>query len=469
MQQSSVQQSSVQQRAEVFAVLRQDLLARQPSSSSRPLYPVSSIVSGDWNYALPTLAAAATQQLQRNKMLVSREAFKEVFERSYGRYLAQMDYNNVLVAGGCVSATMLQQKWNNDVDIFLYGLTPQQADNKVVALLQSFIDSNRMWEYKKAHGDEALTVVQNKSVVITRTSSVITLYGDTKIQIILRLYARKEDILYGFDLGSCAIGYDGADVLLSGLGKYTYEHLVNIVDPSRRSTTYEHRLEKYFHRGFSIVLPHLAIDHMRTEYFKYTLPEVAELAYFPFSYTALKGNKITLGTILHLRNNGCTATTPSDYDSGEDVDEHKIFYLNLRNLARGGDSYYYYTETLSAESIVHTVPYITASRVSDYYDSLGRKIFDGRTLDVRVFSEYFSVDLLSHIVTSIFLDKDCEALERLLQQQKQMVLERLQLAQTLDHSMIAWNEADPATQLTGSFNPVLSDARDWYGAYYDDE
>lgn len=480
-------QANVSGRDEVFRVLDSDKQARQPKSI-RPLYPLSSLLPGDWNYDLPTIAAISSTQLLKNRMITSLPKFQAAFDKKYGRYFSEVNFNNIMIAGGSVSALLLQQNWNNDVDVFVYGLTVEEADQRAVSLLEGIIASNASYavkEYRKSHLEESdedelreVIATAEQDIAITRTEHVITFSGAMKIEIVLRLYAKKEDILYGFDLGSCAVGYDGENVYFSGLGKYSYEHLVNIVDPSRRSTTYEHRLEKYFNRGFSIVLPDLDVTALRTSYFRYGLPEVAELPYFPFSYTAVKGNKITLGSIIHLRKNSArcsramasmdaeTLAIVSDYDGEQEVDEYKIFYLNLRNLVRGGNSYYYYTEKIEANAIMEAKPYISASRISDYYDSLGQKIFNGRSLDVRVFSEYFSVELLPEVVDSILVKKDCDRLESLLEEQKNIVLQRLQDAEAIDHSLIAWNNLDPGTQLTGSFNPVLSDARDWYGEYY---
>jgi hypothetical protein len=63
--------------------------------------------------------------------------------------------------------------------------------------------------------------------------------------------------LHGFDLGSSAVGFDGKDVYFTTLSKFSYENMVNVVDTTRRSTTYERRLHKYLKRGFSIAIPKL--------------------------------------------------------------------------------------------------------------------------------------------------------------------------------------------------------------------
>ena len=109
-----------------------------------------------------------------------------------------------------------------------------------------------------------------------------------------RLYKTASEILHGFDLGSSAVGYDGDNIYFTTLGKFCHEFSCNIIDTTRRSTTYEQRLAKYFNRGFNIVLPKFDITKLRTIYFKYDKSEICELPYFTFGYDAIIGNKITV-------------------------------------------------------------------------------------------------------------------------------------------------------------------------------
>ncbi len=98
-------------------------------------------------------------------------------------------------------------------------------------------------------------------------------------------------------LGSSAVGYDGKNVYFTTLGKFCHEYSCNIVDTTRRSTTYETRLIKYFDRNFNIVIPNLDIKHLSTKYFKYGEVEIAELPYLSFSYSNIVGNKIIVKKI----------------------------------------------------------------------------------------------------------------------------------------------------------------------------
>lgn len=168
----------------------------------------------------------------------------------------------------CVSG--LQANFG-DLDFFIYGLsTEEEATKRAFKLLNDLKD---------------------KQCKFVRTRGSITMYsGDQKIkiQVILRLYKSPSEILHGFDLGSCAVGFDGDRLIFTTLSKFCFTYSVNIVDTSRRSTTYEQRLIKYYERGFSIVLPGLDVNKLSVN-----SPNV-HLHNFNFNISKLDGNQIYL-------------------------------------------------------------------------------------------------------------------------------------------------------------------------------
>eukprot|EP00771_Trimastix_marina_P001861 gnl/Trimastix_PCT/2968.p1 GENE.gnl/Trimastix_PCT/2968~~gnl/Trimastix_PCT/2968.p1 ORF type:complete len:2220 (-),score=718.10 gnl/Trimastix_PCT/2968:78-6275(-) len=61
----------------------------------------------------------------------------------------------------------------------------------------------------------------------------------------------------GFDVDSCAVGYDGQNVWALPRSQRALVTATNRIDLSRRSPTYEHRLAKYASRGFRVLVPSL--------------------------------------------------------------------------------------------------------------------------------------------------------------------------------------------------------------------
>lgn len=80
------------------------------------------------------------------------------------------------------------------------------------------------------------------------------------IQVILRQHESIQHVLYGFDLGSCMMGWDGSDELVfTPLGKLAREYRLNVMafHAMRISTNVYSRACKYHERGFSLALPKL--------------------------------------------------------------------------------------------------------------------------------------------------------------------------------------------------------------------
>ena len=141
----------------------------------------------------------------------------------------------------------------SDVDIFLYGISDEKvAEKKVKQLLLLLTQAVLKSSNKEILGDK---------ISYVKTPNTITIdFGHKdvrKVQIILRLYADKAEILNSFDLDSCCVCFDGDKVLATKRGVRALTHKVNIVDLSLRGGAYENRLIKYAARGFMIGVPGL--------------------------------------------------------------------------------------------------------------------------------------------------------------------------------------------------------------------
>src|SRR6266516_4493985 len=91
-------------------------------------------------------------------------------------------------------------------------------------------------------------------------SKVILTLNELKtrqIQIILRLYSSPSEILAGFDVDACAVGFNGSHVYSAPRAFVSLVTQTVSVDMTRRSPSYEIRLAKYAQRGFEIFVPDL--------------------------------------------------------------------------------------------------------------------------------------------------------------------------------------------------------------------
>lgn len=170
--------------------------------------------------------------------------------------LVDLDWNNVVAAGSSVVNCLLPvpKEFNttkrklreyyhekfcpaSDVDLFLYGLTHDEAIDKIKQIEKSIRDA-----------------LLNE-VVVVRTKYALTIasqYPVRHVQIVLRVYKSISEILTGFDIDAAGGAYDGNQVFVTPRALGSFITQINHIDLSRRSPSYESRLSKYSHRNFEV-------------------------------------------------------------------------------------------------------------------------------------------------------------------------------------------------------------------------
>ncbi|KAF3385174.1 Uncharacterized protein F1880_002849 [Penicillium rolfsii] len=175
--------------------------------------------------------------------------------------LGDLDWSNVVAAGSAVVTSLLPvpEKYRNskrglrqyyheefapasDVDLFLYGLTEEQAIEKIKNIEDS-IRNTILYE---------TTTIRTKNTI-----TIASQYPTRHVQIVLRIYHSVAEILTGFDVDCSCAAYDGQQVYASPRAVVSYITQTNQIDLTRRSPSYENRLSKYSHRGFEVFWPQL--------------------------------------------------------------------------------------------------------------------------------------------------------------------------------------------------------------------
>ena len=314
----------------------------------------------DWTFDSPTLARSkSSSEYKSQKYITDISSFKKKFYGKY-RFLQGVDLTNLLIAGGSVRSILLSGSESCDLDIFVYKIAkPSVAVERIEKFIQDIYftltriknksymkekleqqqsnknlsKADRTELEKKLSNDKTIydKFLDLKMIAMYNGSTITLMVDDKKVQIILRLYNTKSEIIHGFDLGSSAVGFDGTNVIFTSLGKFCYENMVNIFDGTRRSTTYEYRLIKYFDYGFAIVLPNFNIKKLRTDYHKYHLSEVCEMPHIVFSYSNIDGNVIAIDKFFY-KNSGQAVV--SDYDFFDEY-TYKLPMYNMGELLSG--------------------------------------------------------------------------------------------------------------------------------------
>lgn len=149
--------------------------------------------------------------------------------------LGLKDWDNVFLAGGSIFCYLFGHHVR-DYDLFIYGLNEFDAVEKVKSIIEE---------------------IGNKNSIPVRTRNCITFTNKryNKVQIILRLYRTVSEIIHGFDVDSCCLGFDGKSYWGTKRAVYSITKGYNTVNFDRMSPSYEYRLMKYAIRGVPIKVP----------------------------------------------------------------------------------------------------------------------------------------------------------------------------------------------------------------------
>ncbi|KAK4502688.1 hypothetical protein PRZ48_006114 [Zasmidium cellare] len=175
--------------------------------------------------------------------------------------LVDLDWSNVVAAGSSVVTSLLavpekhggskralrsyyheQLAPASDVDLFIYGLTEEQAKEKIKQIEQNIRDA---------------ILVETTTIRTKNAITIASQYPTRHVQVVLRIYKSISEILTGFDVDCACAAYDGQQVYASPRALTAYMTQINTIDLTRRSPSYESRLSKYARRGFEVYWPNL--------------------------------------------------------------------------------------------------------------------------------------------------------------------------------------------------------------------
>ncbi|CAG7956753.1 unnamed protein product [Penicillium nalgiovense] len=243
-----------------LSIRARDLVSETPEKTEKYLLPLNA------KDRKPHGSAAVVPSLNE---------FKNNFTLFTEGSLSEIDWSNVVAAGSAVVTSLLPvpEKYRNskrglrkyyheefapasDVDLFLYGLTEEQALEKIMHI-EDKIKNTILYE---------TTTIRTKNTI-----TIASQYPNRHVQIVLRIYRSVAEILTGFDVDAACAAYDGRQVYASPRAIAAYITQVNQIDLTRRSPSYENRLSKYSHRGFEVFWP--ALDRSKIDPRSFTRTE----------------------------------------------------------------------------------------------------------------------------------------------------------------------------------------------------
>lgn len=168
-------------------------------------------------------------------------------------------HGRLIAAGGAVTKALTQTYCcSEDIDMFFIDpevesdtVSETAKQNKATAFLLEtvayLVDQWLNRPPQQYSDDESRVAYVFRGEFVTTVWLVGEELEPTKYQFIHRIYPTVGSVLGGFDLGPAMIAFTGRKILATEMGAWSALAKTIIVDVSRRSTSFEHRLVKYGH------------------------------------------------------------------------------------------------------------------------------------------------------------------------------------------------------------------------------
>lgn len=172
------------------------------------------------------------------------------------------------ICGGAVANCFIQGWFNPgmmDVDLFFYNVTIVEANAILEDCVATLVSTASDCTYVRIERRHLIT-----NVVVHRVQE----NGYTQInrvyQFVHRIYPSLDTILGGFDIPLCmfSLTFERGEFRIQGtpIADYCMRNRVLIIDTTRRSTSYEHRVLKYKERfDAKVIFPGLDMSHVKME------------------------------------------------------------------------------------------------------------------------------------------------------------------------------------------------------------
>ena len=186
--------------------------------------------------------SSSSEDIYRNT--IKKNLWGRVQNRLQQLNVILRNYDNIFVAGGFLLYVLFDIP-SHDIDVFFVGADEKQANRTI----KRFCKDIDIWK-----------VTRSKHVI-----EVIEHDSFQNYQFVLRLYKSYSEVLHGFDVDSCCLGYDGHNIYATKRAIYAINKGYNTFNPYVMSPSYEYRLFKYGNKGFPLHVPELDFDRINRE------------------------------------------------------------------------------------------------------------------------------------------------------------------------------------------------------------
>ena len=361
---------------------------------------------------------------------------------------------HLVIAGGA-TFTMFGIN-SNDVDFFFVDIKPVDAEKAIKNACDEIIKFYKSKDYNDCNFNEYDKCVINSFKIgpqgdnplkfeMYQNKNCVSLYviGEeeiAKFQFILRIYNTISEIPHGFDIPTPVI-----DVVndmncrfwTTRYVRFILKYRCIIADTSKRSINFDHRLAKFFDKGFSVILP--GLKHSKDIRFKFFVSndkKTALINYHDVSDYEPKYNEkcCTFRNLKNIKNGGKEIETT--YNICKEINKYESSPVFNKTIIKK-----FYDRIKISSTPLHYVMYFTNKE--KYLNA----VINGDSINDLVDDEFNDA---CKVIDSIHLSGLEWKLSKSENDAPQMNQERV-----ISHY--------PFTPFTSSFHPVIAPEADWYG------
>jgi hypothetical protein len=175
----------------------------------------------------------------------------------------------LIVAGGALVRAINGMDGTFDLDFFFINCTKKEISDILRDLKDTvFKQKDPMYPVGCLRSLKTTTfIVETRAPEDRRVDPInenSSTFGTQYQFIHSRSYPNPGSVIGGFDITVAAIYFDGTQAYTTSLGAWSLKRMVNVVDPTRRSTTYEQRLRKYAGIGVILIFPFCSVKNVMT-------------------------------------------------------------------------------------------------------------------------------------------------------------------------------------------------------------
>ena len=347
---------------------------------------------------------------------------QSILENSYPvmNDILKLANGKMSLAGGSIVDIINGQDYVNDFDVFFHTGNVDEAEILLQQCL-NLIDSL----------DVGVDYLLSQGV-----QTVEFYYHDKpyKIQFVKRVYETKDQVLLGFDMAPCRMGYNPIDGFFATIcGGLAFAMGVFPIDLTQRSFSFGYRLQKYVNKGFNSLLIGLSEDFDELDL------KTLDVAFRKHDTKRYNFND-------HVN-------TVSDYDNDSE-------FIN-----------WWFIKTEKYNNV--TFKFDNLSEMNKFSDDIierniriGKLFYPPSITKVKKASSIANFlqdkDKIHEFVLAYYVDNNLALADSIWEEASQFYINKAkEVVKIIKEN--PWKYKDPGSQSFGKFNPIIADPREWYG------